>query len=131
MKLIIAVNKISVIGLNGGMAWRSSEDLKHFKRLTVGQKLLVGRTTFEGLPPLKDRELIVVGTGYHTLEEGLAKNPDWVIGGRMLYESVSHLCTEYHVSIINDFTEGDVHFPNLSDHITEDNYFEYEFDINR
>lgn len=110
MKLIIAINALSFIGLNGKMLWHSPDDLKHFKKLTEGCKLLVGRTTFEGLPPLKNRELIVVGKGFNTLEEGLAKQPDWVIGGAKLYESTIHLCDEIYLSHINDSSRGDTSF---------------------
>lgn len=128
MKCIIAINKSGYIGLNDTLPWRSSEDLKHFKNLTYGKKLIVGRTTFESLPPLKDRELIVVGKGYNTLEEALSKNPDWVIGGKTLYETTIHLCDELHLSIINDKTIGDTKAPNLE--IFKGKTFKYEFNVN-
>lgn len=110
MKLITATGFNNSIGLNGGLPWKCREDLQHFKRMTLGCKLLVGRKTFETLPPLKDRELIVVGTGHFTLEEALSKNPDWVIGGASLYKSTMHLCEEIHISHIKDFTIGDTFF---------------------
>ena len=114
MKLIIAKNKKDYIGLNGGLPWKSSEDLKHFKKMTMGCKLLVGRTTYESMPKLPGRELIVVGKGYYTLEEALKLKPDWVIGGKMLYESTIELCNEMHVSEIDDKTIGDTLVPDLS-----------------
>lgn len=110
MKLIVATNNLNQIGLNGEMLWHNKEDLKHFKALTLGKKLMVGRTTFEKLPPLKDREIIVVGTGYHTLEEALNKEPDWVIGGAKLYNSTIHLCSEIHISKIDNDLMGDTEF---------------------
>lgn len=114
LKAIIAINKLDYIGLDNKLPWKSSDDLKHFKKMTMGCKLLVGRTTFESMPELSGREVIVVGKGYHTLEEALAKNPDWVIGGKRLYESTIELCDELHVSEIQDKTIGDTLAPDLS-----------------
>jgi dihydrofolate reductase len=129
MKLIIAVNKLGFIGLNDDLPWgrKCPDDLKHFKKMTMGSKCLVGRKTFEKLPPLKGRELIVVGTGYHTLEEALAMKPDFVIGGKRLYESVAHLCNEFHISEIEDDTIGDTLFPMID--MIHGEVFKYQFPI--
>ena len=73
MKVIIAVNKNGYIGKDDKLPWRCKEDLKHFKEMTMGCKLLVGRTTYESMPKLEGREMIVVGTSYNTLKDALAK----------------------------------------------------------
>tara|TARA_R110002153_G_scaffold45929_2_gene129342 strand:- start:3134 stop:3631 length:498 start_codon:yes stop_codon:yes gene_type:complete len=132
MKAIIAINKKNYIGLNDSLPWRSSEDLAHFKKMTMGTKVLVGRVTYEAMPKLKGREFIVVGKGYNTLEEGLAQNPDWLIGGKKLYESAIHLCSELHISVIDDESIGDTLAPDL------DNFaglaakvFKYSFKTNK
>lgn len=127
-KLIIAVNLLGYIGLNNGLPWRCLEDLKHFKKLTLNSKCLVGRKTYESLPPLKNRELIVVGTGYYTLEEALALKPDWIIGGKSIYEQTAHLCDEIHISEIQDTTQGDTLFPNIDLSIAK--VFKYKFQPN-
>ena len=58
---IVAVAKNGVIGAQGGLPWRISGDLKHFRALTMGKPLILGRRTFETLPgPLPGRELVVV-----------------------------------------------------------------------
>lgn len=129
MKLIIALNNKNYIGLNGGLPWKSSEDLQHFKKLTMGFKLLVGRTTYESMPNLPGRELIVVGKGYKTLDEALELKPDWVIGGKMLYESTIELCSEMHVSEINDNTIGDTLAPDLNKFKGE--VYIYKFNVNK
>ena len=59
MKAIIAKNKLGYIGIDGELPWKSKEDLKHFKELTMGGKLLVGYTTAQKLPTLFGREVIV------------------------------------------------------------------------
>lgn len=111
MKILVAKNKLNYIGLNNKLPWKSSEDLKHFKKLTLGKTLLVGRTTYENMPKLKGREVIVVGKGYNTLEEALTNDIDYIIGGKKLIESLyndyKHLITGVELSIINDETIGD------------------------
>ena len=50
LKAIVAISENSVIGKNGDLPWRISEDLKWFKRITLGHTLLMGRKTWESLP---------------------------------------------------------------------------------
>lgn len=130
MKLIIAKNNLDYIGLDNKLPWSCKEDLKHFKEMTMNQKLLVGRVTYEGMPKLNGREMIVVGSGYHTLDEALSLKPDWVIGGAKLMESVIHLCDEVHVSHINNDTVGDTKFNVDLDSLEGVKIFNYYFDEN-
>jgi dihydrofolate reductase len=59
--LVAAVARNGIIGANGGLPWRLSSDLKHFKALTWGKPLVVGRKTFESIGrTLPGRETIVV-----------------------------------------------------------------------
>ena len=108
MKAIIAVNNLGFIGLDDKLLWKSSEDLKHFKNLTLNQILLVGFRTFNGLPPLKNRTLIV------DERENYITNVDWCIGGKKTYEKYCHLFTELHISHINNNDIGNVTFPDLT-----------------
>lgn len=134
MKAIIAINRLGFIGLNNGIPWRCSADLKHFKELTYGHFCLVGRKTYEGLPPLGGRELIVLSGSsprYHSLGWAVATiqaNDGWVIGGATVYEQTLHECSELHISIINDYTVGDTMCPNLRNFKGE--IFVYEFEPN-
>lgn len=69
MKLIVAVNKLGYIGKEGKMLWHSSDDLKHFKKLTMNGTLIVGKRTFEDCldsVQLPGRATLVVGTGQYT-----------------------------------------------------------------
>ena len=108
MKAIIAVNNLGFIGLDDKLLWKSSEDLKHFKNLTLNQILLVGFRTFNGLPPLKNRTLIV------DEREEYITIVDWCIGGKKTYEKYCHLFTELHISHINNNDIGNVTFPDLT-----------------
>lgn len=132
MKAIVAVNNHFHIGKDGGMLWRCSDDLKHFKALTEGCKCLVGRVTYDGLPPLKNRELLVVSRsgkdGTIPIEEALLQKPDWVIGGDAIYRLLVSQCTELHISHINDNSIGDTTFEVPTDFKGE--VFHYWFEPN-
>ncbi len=65
--LVVAMGANGVIGVDGGLPWRLPEDLAHFKRLTMGHPMIMGRTTFESIGrALPGRTTIV-----------LTRDPDW------------------------------------------------------
>jgi dihydrofolate reductase len=108
MEAIAAINKLGYLGKDGQLMWHCKEDLKWFKQITMGKKCLVGRKTYEALPNLPGRELIVVGAGHNTLEEALDLKPDIVIGGGQIYRATINMIDKIHLSIIDDDQVGDV-----------------------
>lgn len=108
MKAIIAVNNLSFIGIDDRLLWYNKEDLLFFKKMTLNQRLLVGWNTYQSLPQLKNRELIVDQRDIHIID-GI----DWCIGGKKTYEKYCHLFTELHISHIDNNQIGNVTFPNL------------------
>ena len=108
MEAIAAINKLGYLGKDGQLMWHCKEDLKWFKQVTMGKKCLVGRKTYETLPDLPGRELIVVGTGHNTLEEALDLKPDIVIGGGQIYRATITIIDKMYLSIIDDDQVGDV-----------------------
>ena len=124
--LLAAVAANGIIGANGQLPWRLPEDLKHFKRLTIGHPIIMGRRTWESLKgPLPGRENIVVtrnkayeapGAAVATsLEAALALCADepivFVIGGSQLFaESLPIAAGLVMTEIYRDF-EGDTWFP--------------------
>jgi dihydrofolate reductase len=120
MKAIIAVNNKKYIGLNNKLLWYSKDDLRHFKKLTEGQTLLVGHNTFSELPPLKNRTVIVD-------QRNNLLNADWCIGGKKTYEKYCHLFTELHISIIDNDDIGDTEYPELKNLNPDCNIFTYHF----
>lgn len=69
--LVVAMGTNAVIGVDGGLPWRLPEDLAHFKQLTMGHPMVMGRTTFESIGrPLPGRTTIV-----------LTRDPDWSADG--------------------------------------------------
>jgi dihydrofolate reductase len=76
--LVAAVADNGIIGADGGIPWHLPADFAHFKRITRGHPLIMGRTTFEGIgEPLPDRQTIVV-----------TRDPDWSYDGVLTATSV-------------------------------------------
>jgi dihydrofolate reductase len=124
--LVAAVAANGVIGRQGRLPWHLPEDLKHFKRLTLGHPIIMGRRTWESLGGLlPGREHIVVSrtTGYEapgaavasSLEAALAlcagEPVVFVIGGRELFVEALPLATGLVLTEIHRDYEGDTAFP--------------------
>jgi dihydrofolate reductase len=81
--LVAARATNGVIGLHGDIPWKIPADFAHFKRVTVGHPLVLGRTTFEGIGrPLPDRQSIVV-----------TRDPSWSYDGVLVARSVEEAVT--------------------------------------
>lgn len=127
--IIAAVARNGVIGRDNRLPWHLPEDLAHFKALTLGQAVIMGRKTWESLPerfrPLPGRQNIVVTrqSGYvaegaqiaHSLAEALAKveasRTAFVIGGAELYAQALPLATRLELTEVDLAPEGDAFFP--------------------
>ena len=125
LKAIVAISENSVIGKNGDLPWRISEDLKWFKKITLGHTLLMGRKTWESLPSaLPKRENWVLSSTiepnssirvFQKLEDALEAAIDrtlFIIGGGELYRQTLPTCSELYVSEVHRTIEGgDAFFP--------------------
>ncbi len=129
MALIAAVARNGVIGKDNALPWHLPEDLKHFKQLTTGQAVIMGRKTWESLPerfrPLPGRDNIVVtrNVGYvspgatvaHTLAAALQKvgvgQTAYVIGGAELYAHALPTAGRLELTEIDVDVDGDAYFP--------------------
>jgi len=127
LAVIVGYARNRVIGRDGGMPWHYAEDLKHFKRLTMGHAILMGRKTYESIGrPLPGRRNLVITrqAGYAaegsevfgSLEEAIAAAREsddcpFVIGGAAIYELALPLATLLHLTEIQADVEGDTYFP--------------------
>jgi dihydrofolate reductase len=124
--LVAAVAANGIIGVNGDLPWRLPEDLAHFKRLTLGHPVVMGRRTWESLRgPLPGRENIVVTRtpGYDapgaavagSLEAALAlclgEPVAFVIGGSRLFAESLPIAAGLVMTEIHKDFEGDTWFP--------------------
>lgn len=148
-RLIWAQSTSGVIGRDNGIPWRLPEDLAHFKELTLGQTVVMGRLTWESLPasvrPLPGRRNIVVSRdggyaaqGAEVVTELPAAEDVWVIGGAQLYGLALPLAerceiTEIDIDLPRD--DGDAMAPVLDeswigtegDWLTSDSGLRYRF----
>ena len=143
MKAIAAMAGDRVIGLNTKIPWKNSLDMRFFKAMTLNHPVIVGRTTYEKMGPLKDRYHYVLsdskngkytegGTEYiaeFLTFDQLTKKKDlddaWVIGGAKVYKQLLPLCSElYMTHIIGDY-EGDTYMPEF-EHLFDDQQIIYE-----
>ena len=122
MKAIIAVNNLGYIGKDNKLLWRNKQDLQHFKKLTLNQTCLVGWRTYQELPPLKDRTIVV-----DKRNEFIIDGIDWVIGGKNTYEKYAPYIKELHISIIDNNQIGDTMEPKWNLLPNDCKIFHYEF----
>jgi len=126
--LVAAVASNGVIGARGGLPWHLPEDLKHFKALTLGHPVIMGRRTWDSLgKPLPGRENIVVtrnpaleapgASVAVSLEAALAScagaTDVFVIGGGELYAAALRYADVLALTEIQRDFEGDARFPEL------------------
>ena len=124
--LVAAVATNGVIGAGGKLPWHLPEDLKHFKNLTLGHPIIMGRRTWESLgKPLPGRENIVVSrkAGFEapgasvasTIEAAIAlcsgESLAFVIGGAEIYAAALPLADGLILTEIQQDFEGDTRFP--------------------
>lgn len=131
ISLIAAINKNYVIGKNNKLIWHIPEDLKRFKKITLGKTIVMGRKTFESLPKiLPNRRHIVITrnknylipdnkvTVVHNIRDILKyKNyPEevFIIGGEKVYSQMLPYCIRLYLTEIMSFEDGDAHFPEFN-----------------
>lgn len=126
LSIIAALSDNRVIGRDNQLPWRMPADLAHFKRLTMGRPIIMGRRTWESLPGLlphrthivltRDRHYVAEG-GFvvHSIEEALGFAGDaeelMVIGGANLYEQTLPLASRMYLTLIHEQVDGDTRFP--------------------
>jgi dihydrofolate reductase len=128
LELIAAVAANGVIGKGGQLAWHLPDDLRHFKQLTMGHPILMGRRTYESIGrPLPGRRSIVISTTLaepphpevalaRSLDEAIrlaadTPGPAFVIGGAVLYATALPHASVLHLTELDEPVEGDVLFP--------------------
>ena len=133
IKLVVAVSHGDVMGMKGKLPWPSfSKDMQHFRELTQGHVVIMGRKTWESLPeavrPLPGRVNMVLtrkadfqaeGAEIYydiptAIQEAEHRYPDkdiFVIGGAELYKQTSHLADTLIITNIDKTYEGDTFFP--------------------
>lgn len=135
LSLIVAHTLNQVIGKNNDMPWHLPEDLKHFKTITMGAPIIMGRKTFESIgKPLPGRRNIVITQDrnwhhegvdvVHSLDDlvhGSSFKEGFIIGGAKIYQQTLPLVDKLYITLIHETIEGDTFFPKVD--------FENDFEV--
>jgi dihydrofolate reductase len=135
ISIIVAVSEDWGIGKDNELLWHISEDLKRFKRLTLGKTVLMGKKTWESLPrkPLTGRKNIVLtddiqesiesAVTAYSIEDALSKcSPDeevFVIGGGSIYRQFMPLADRLFITHVHRKAPADIYFPEIDMKIWE------------
>ncbi|WP_035384294.1 dihydrofolate reductase [Ferriphaselus sp. R-1] len=129
LAIVVAMAQNRTIGIDNTLPWRCPEDLQHFKALTMGHHLIMGRKTFDSIgKALPGRTTVVVtrNTAWaapgciaaHSLQQAIdACRGDeiaFVVGGAELYAQALPLVDTLYVTEIGQPVTGDAHFPDFS-----------------
>ncbi len=133
--MVVAAARNGVIGRGGALPWRLSDDLKRFKKITMGKPVIMGRKTFESIGrPLPGRANIVVSRRADFAADGIvtAARPDdaltraeaaaieagaeevCVIGGAEIYAALLPEVDIVRLTVVDAAPEGDAHMPSLA-----------------
>ena len=156
ISFIVAMDENQVIGKNNQLPWHLPEDLKFFKRVTMGHPIAMGRKTHESIGRiLPGRENIIItrqhdyrcedGTVFYQIGDFIeycrGRNDEiFVIGGAEIFRETLPFADRLYITLIHEQFEGDTFFPELkeedwmlvsSEHGIKDekNPYDYEFQI--
>ncbi|WP_096085193.1 dihydrofolate reductase [Agaribacterium haliotis] len=136
MHIVVAMAQNNVIGVNNSLPWKLPADLKHFKALTMGHPMVMGRLTYESIGrPLPGRTTIVVTRDEkwraadgvivcHSLNEALSCATElaaddgldkfMIVGGANIYTQLIEKADVLHVTEVELDIEGDAFFPQIN-----------------
>ncbi len=125
--IVVAMDEGRLIGVANRLPWRLPADLRHFRRLTWGRPVVMGRRTFESIGrPLPGRRNLVVSRQAGYAPQGVEVAPSleaaleragggevMVIGGMSLYRQALPLARRIYLTEVHARFRGDAHFPEL------------------
>jgi len=146
----VAIAKNGVIGSSNDLPWYLPEDLKHFKKITSGKTVLMGRKTYDSIvkrlgKPLPQRVNVVVTRQenfpvppgvlvFHSIDQALDVLKDtevYVIGGAQIFSETIGRAEKMYVTHVHKEYQGDVYFPKIDwnqwEKIEEEPHDEYTF----
>ena len=127
INIVVAIASNNAIGKNNKLLWHLPKDLKHFKELTTGHTVIMGRKTFDSVGrPLPNRRNIVVTRQIISIEGcevvnsldaalALASGEAEVdiVGGAEIYRQAIHLTNIIHLTIVHQNFDADTFFPEI------------------
>ena len=131
LSIIVAIARNNAIGKDNKLLWHLPDDLKRFKKLTIGHSIIMGRKTFESLGRVLpnrhhiilsknaqmniDDENVEIINDISKLEKYInSEEENFVIGGAAIYKLLMPYCKKMYVTEIDKEFDGDVYFPEIS-----------------
>ncbi len=125
--IIAAIGKRNEIGLDNKLLWKLSSDLKHFKALTTGHTIIMGRKTYQSIGrPLPNRTNIIITRNenyqaagckvVNSLQQAIALCEDtecFIIGGASIYKQAISLANKLELTFVDFEGEADTFFPEI------------------
>lgn len=126
--MVVAIGENNAIGKNNELLWYLPKDLRHFKTITSGHTVIMGRKTFEsvGKPLPKRRNIIITrNTEFavegaevvHTIEDALelckADEEVFIIGGAEIYKMAMKHTDKIYLTVVHENFEADAFFPEI------------------
>lgn len=152
LQIIAAVARDGIIGSNNDLPWYLPADLRHFKEVTMGHTVVMGRKTFESIlqrlgKPLPDRKNVVITrdrlfsypgvTIIHDVADISKLGDCFVIGGAEIYRQTIDMADRLYITEVHADIEGDTFFPDINSswkeisreqHQADDkNQYDYDF----
>ena len=128
LSIIVAMSENHVIGLNGDMPWRMSDDLRRFKTITMGHHILMGRKTYDSIGrPLPGRTSVVISRTatyddpniriVRSLDAGIeiasGDSEIFITGGAQIFALSLPIVNRIYLTQLHCDLEGDTHFPDV------------------
>jgi dihydrofolate reductase len=127
VSIVVAISENHAIGKDNKLLWYLPNDLKHFKEITSGHTVIMGRKTYESVgKPLPNRRNIIITrqnmdiSGCEvvgSIEAALALCADeaevFIVGGAEIYRQSLHLTNRIYLTIVHKNFEGDTYFPEI------------------
>lgn len=128
ISFVVAMDENRAIGKDNDLPWYLPNDLKHFKKTTMGKPIVMGRKTYESIgKPLPGRENIVVTRDHsyeaegttivHSVNEVLQIDAEeiCVIGGSEIFKQFLPVADRLYITVIHHIFDADTYFPELND----------------
>ncbi|MEO8885064.1 MAG: dihydrofolate reductase [Mucilaginibacter sp.] len=131
VSIVVAIAQNNAIGKNNQLLWHLPKDLKHFKEITSGHTIIMGRKTYYSVgKPLPNRRNIIITRQDITIEgcEVVNSLPDalklaegvdevFIVGGAEIYKQALTLTDRIYLTIVHQNFDGDTYFPEIKEDI--------------
>nr|AIA18192.1 Dihydrofolate reductase [uncultured bacterium]AIA18200.1 Dihydrofolate reductase [uncultured bacterium] len=131
VSIVVAIAQNNAIGKDNKLLWHLPKDLKHFKEITSGHTIIMGRKTYESVgKPLPNRRNIIITRQNITIDgcEVVNSLPDalkladgvhevFIVGGAEIYKQAMQLTDRIYLTIVHENFDGDTYFPEIKEDI--------------